>query len=752
MDFDPEMDFKGKGRSSGGEFGAVGCERAAKLANMKAGIKDETYESPGGVSLAGTHGKTVHNEGLTGRISSPSPVGKYKSAHASDDDDDNSSVVTMMPTEVADRSGMKTIDWELKLEAKNLAAKEAAETSQEKHEHHRGGCTDTAISAHSMTDSRGSRSDSAYSPRSDMADVQTPSPANSGVKDRDTSGNVERTSTGNTPSPRGSQQSPAVTPPASTGTFQQVTSPTPGASTDAGELVHTSSFATFAQINSIVRLNNQQISGEIARIDRTVNAQSGQINGLQQAQDTQALLMRTISDMQEAHATAIMTHGNRLAQVTETVSRMMGHPTFDTPAPQQSYGSFQPRTHPGHAGYHQGPNYGTQLFGGTQGHMSNMRPHPQQNMQSGLHHSTQTNSQQNMQSGFQHNMQLRARNNNMQQIAYPRTQFNTQSNVQPTIQTNFHNYTAVIPTVTPNNTPVIGGFTTPNQNDDVFGPTLPSLVRYEQKGYTELLHSTFVKAENVARLYVNEPTRGGGRVRAEAVECVVKLCGEHINNLHQARQMMDVPDLRIALITGVFCDMLVDKILTNHVLGTFPHDIWTSRYMTAYDNEVWASTDYDASKNFPLRHSYAMERCRVAQIICALPGFQQWLKDKADLLTAAFLSKVLPLIHQSNYIHAEVALHSSVLEALKIAVRMRQEAKITDCFSYKFGCRWDHREMVQRNEEMQNRACDEVPSIFVIRITMAPRVVQKHFANDRLNIDMCHKGEVILCERRRNLR
>ncbi|KAK0801737.1 hypothetical protein LTR75_008466, partial [Friedmanniomyces endolithicus] len=139
-------------------------------------------------------------------------------------------------------------------------------------------------------------------------------------------------------------------------------------------------------------------------------------------------------------------------------------------------------------------------------------------------------------------------------------------------------------------------------------------------------------------------------------------------------------------------------------------------------------------------------------IICALPGFQQWLKDKADVLTAAFLSKVLPLIHQSNYVHAEVALHSSVLEALKIAVRMRQEAKITDCFSYKFGCRWDHREMVQRNEEMQNRACDEVPSIFVIRITMAPRVVQKHFANERLNIDMCHKGEVILCERRRNLR
>ncbi len=52
MDFDPEMDFKGKGRSSGGEFGAIGCERAAKMANMKAGMKDETHESPGGYDFS----------------------------------------------------------------------------------------------------------------------------------------------------------------------------------------------------------------------------------------------------------------------------------------------------------------------------------------------------------------------------------------------------------------------------------------------------------------------------------------------------------------------------------------------------------------------------------------------------------------------------------------------------------------------------------------------------------------------------
>ncbi|KAK0935656.1 hypothetical protein LTR29_012800 [Friedmanniomyces endolithicus] len=764
MDFDPVMDFKGKGRSSGGEFGAVGCERAAKMAAMKAAMNDE---SPGGVSLAGTQGKIVYNEGLTGHISSPSVVGEYKSAYASDDDDDNSSVVTVMPTEVADRSCMKTIDYELQAEARALAAKRAAESAHKKQQHQRGGSTESAVSANSVTGDHESGSDSAYSPRSDMADIQTPPRVNSGIKNPYNGGNVDSASTGNTPSPMGSQQSPPVTPPASTGTPHQVISTTPSVSATTGELISTPRFATFDQIYAIVGENNARIASQMQKNDQKHSEQSERIHRLEKVQDTQAMLMKTISDMQQTHAAALEANTDRLAQVADSMSRMMGHATFDTPAPQQIFATFQPRTHPGHAGYHYGQNHGTQLYGGMQGRVLNMRPNgqqnmqsgihhsaqtnPQPNMQSGIHHSTQTNPQQNLQSGIHHSMQLRA-HNNMQQITQPRTLFNTQSSFQPTIQTNFHTYAAIVPTVTPNNTPTMGNLTTPNQNDDVFGPTFPSLVRYEQKGYTELLHSTFVKAENVARLFVNESIRGGSRARVAEIQNLVKLCGEHINNLQHAKQMMEIPDLRIALVTGVLCDLLVDNILTNDVLATFPHDLWPSRYMVAYQKECWASTDYDASKDFPQRHAYAVERARVAQIICALPGFQQWLKDKADDLTAAFMSRIVCLIHPSNYIHAEVALHSSVLEALKIAVRMRQEAKLTECFSYKFGCRWDHNELVQRNEEMQNRACDEVPSIFVIRTTMAPRVVQKHFANNRLNIDMCHRGEVILCERRRNLR
>ncbi|KAK5745955.1 hypothetical protein LTR17_001084 [Elasticomyces elasticus] len=73
------------------------------------------------------------------------------------------------------------------------------------------------------------------------------------------------------------------------------------------------------------------------------------------------------------------------------------------------------------------------------------------------------------------------------------------------------------------------------------------------------------------------------------------------------------------------------------------------------------------------------------------------------------------------------SVNRAVLEAFKIGVRMRQEAKLFECIYYCYGCRWDQ-QMVQRNEEMDGMACDEMPPIYVVRTTMAPKVVEKSFA------------------------
>ncbi|KAK4954205.1 hypothetical protein LTR10_007634 [Elasticomyces elasticus] len=77
----------------------------------------------------------------------------------------------------------------------------------------------------------------------------------------------------------------------------------------------------------------------------------------------------------------------------------------------------------------------------------------------------------------------------------------------------------------------------------------------------------------------------------------------------------------------------------------------------------------------------------------------------------------------------------AVLEAFKIGVRMRQEAKLFECIYYRYGCRWYHQQMVQRNEEMEGLACDETPPIYVVRTTMAPRVIEKSFVGVLHNIN-----------------
>ncbi|KAK5683965.1 hypothetical protein LTS10_003829 [Elasticomyces elasticus] len=87
---------------------------------------------------------------------------------------------------------------------------------------------------------------------------------------------------------------------------------------------------------------------------------------------------------------------------------------------------------------------------------------------------------------------------------------------------------------------------------------------------------------------------------------------------------------------------------------------------------------------------------------------------------------------QTKLIFKEVSflchpVNRAVLEAFKIGVRMRQEAKLFECVYYRYGCRWDHQQMVQRNEEMEGLACDETPPIYVVRTTMAPKVVEKSF-------------------------
>ncbi|TKA73571.1 hypothetical protein B0A55_07911 [Friedmanniomyces simplex] len=716
MDYGRGMDYKGKGRASGGEFGVIGQERAAKKLS---GVD----ESPGGVSLLVNDVKIVTNNGLTSQVTSPSPVRNTKAAYVTDDDD-NSASPTITPANFKDDPSMKTLEF---IRSPSGAQPAGPPAGSGRAKHYRGDSKGTAVTVDTMTEHRGFYNKRSISPRRAMAETQAARQADGVLNGNATSGNKSLTPGVSNTSPAGSKQITAITSPAAASPPKIAPSSTPSGTVPSNP-VSMSSLATFGQVGSVISRNSDDSAIAIRRFEQKLQEQSELIARLQQVQENQAQTITLLTETDEAEARSIEAHNTRLTLVINRMSQLTGH-SIDPATPQQGYGPYnQPFTYPGFAGYRPGHNHGPQFFGGMQRSLPN------------VHHSMQPNMQRNVQPNMQYIMQP-----NMQQHMM-------QSNTQPLMLANFQNLPADTPLPTPNDTPSMGDINTPNPNDDVFAPTRLMPVMYEQKGYRELLHSTFVKAEYVARTFVNLPIAGAGKERAEGIQHLIKRCAEHLDSTAQAKLMLETPELRVAIITGLFGTLIVEEILVNPILNYFPHDSLAKQYLEAWNQEVKASCIFADAKNFPLRHALAEERARLARVICALPGFQQWVKEQADALTCDFIDHVLPLINTGNHMNAEIALHRSVLEALKIGARMRQEAKVTECLSYRYGCRWDYRDMVQRNSEMMGRPCDEYPPKWVVRATMAPRVSQKSFANGRVNPELLHKGEVILCDRKTNLR
>ncbi|KAK4544898.1 hypothetical protein LTR36_003802 [Oleoguttula mirabilis] len=50
-------------------------------------------------------------------------------------------------------------------------------------------------------------------------------------------------------------------------------------------------------------------------------------------------------------------------------------------------------------------------------------------------------------------------------------------------------------------------------------------------------------------------------------------------------------------------------------------------------------------------------------------------------------------------------------EARRIVMRMRQDKKVFETAFYRYGARWDHKGVVQRNEELQSLVCDGTPLV-----------------------------------------
>lgn len=309
------------------------------------------------------------------------------------------------------------------------------------------------------------------------------------------------------------------------------------------------------------------------------------------------------------------------------------------------------------------------------------------------------------------------------------------------------------PSIPHDTRPIAAGMnmTTPNPEDDVFGVINQSTpARFDQKDYSELVHSVSVKIEAVVRSYLIAPLNL--RSKESKVVHLINNAAAHLDHRGMAFTMLDNPSMRIPLTVGMMNRWLVEEIYAHPVLVHHPNKQMVVKFMSAWADELRVQASPLTANNYPNRDALAENRARLARIITQLPGFWRWQGELSNQMTENLISDIFPLIRPDLMAQARNDIYKAVNEAVKTVLRMRQDAKVFDTAFYRYGTRWDHKGMVQRNEEMMGLPCDENPPIFVVRCTMAPWIGEKTFTGGKFSMRTLQKGEVTLCDRKTHLR
>ncbi|KAI7359051.1 hypothetical protein KC320_g690 [Hortaea werneckii] len=299
----------------------------------------------------------------------------------------------------------------------------------------------------------------------------------------------------------------------------------------------------------------------------------------------------------------------------------------------------------------------------------------------------------------------------------------------------------------------------PGRGDDVFAPgpgvpremPKPETASFEQKGYPELIRAITMKTEACSRGYYKSdipPTANTAHVQE-----VVRLAQVHLDSKGQAKVQLEDPAMRQALITGLLNRWIAENIWSDDILSHFPGNTLSRVFLDAWTQERNARMDINVANHLPYRLTLATTRMNLAKTLMGLPGFWKWQQDYTTELTGKMVMQFLPLMTPMLVDQAYPLLQKAINEALKTALRMRAEPAFFEVTHYRYGSRFDHTFMVHRNDELIGIDCTQQPSPYVVRMTMAPEIVQKNYnGGNELTIDTLQKPEVWLCDRKTHLR
>ncbi|GAB1738953.1 hypothetical protein NU219Hw_g3725t1 [Hortaea werneckii] len=299
----------------------------------------------------------------------------------------------------------------------------------------------------------------------------------------------------------------------------------------------------------------------------------------------------------------------------------------------------------------------------------------------------------------------------------------------------------------------------PSTADDVFAPgpsapretPKPEVAAFETKGYMDLIRAITIKTEASARSqFKRDMPTSSYDVR---IQEVMRLAGVHLDSKTQAKVLLEDEVMRKHFITGVLNRWIAENIYNDDILSKFPGNTLSHYYLDAWNNERAARRDINLANHYPYRLALATRRSNLAKTLTDLPGFWKWQQDYSVELAHRMVQTFLPLITPEIVDLTYWQLHKAVNEAVKTTLRMRSEPAVFECNFFRYGSRFDVNIMFHRNEDMIGQDCSQQPSPYVVRMTVAPQIVQKNFnGGNELTVDVLQRADVWICDRKTHLR
>ena len=297
----------------------------------------------------------------------------------------------------------------------------------------------------------------------------------------------------------------------------------------------------------------------------------------------------------------------------------------------------------------------------------------------------------------------------------------------------------------------------PNPADDVFGNGhttpmsavglhTPSPQESPRKTLREAISAVFVNAEAAVRRFQLLPIT---KIKSSAARRLIELCQNFLVNRREAFGLLEDPNTRHLLITGVVNHEIVDKILKTGLMSEFQGGE-SRNFAEAWNEEFFAPTVERGLRNHEAKLELARRRSAYAVTIANAPGFWVWIQQNIiPTVTDRIANTVAPAVPRDAFPAFRMQLKKAVNDAVKLAIRLRADATRTYFQFPRLGTSWNAETMVSRNLELRNvmAQASNTDLPYHARCVVAPLVTQRYFEAAVEDPEILHKAEVLLVDR-----